>query len=512
MVDFNNNKVKKGANFLYSIKSECGGKIELQHLGKTVFESSQASGQTWLSPGGYGYVVKSACTGDVLRGTFVIRSHDLYREFDFNNKENNNNGDTTEVSGYLGNTAPDKGQPTKNPTSGLKKESLQAEMKKPYDDNSDFLPEDFMPKETSGSGSTSFEGARWYLMGMELLRKGDLNGSTKCFIKSAGFGYSPGIYELAQSFYYNRGLLYKNYEHFYEDDKKFNYLDPAYLISHGYIKQGEDPDFKKRSSLEKAIIFYKISADMGYAPAMYQLAGCYQFGDGVPIDLELTKKWYEKAADLGFVPAATNAGYINCGVLGLKPDYEKSYKYSKYAADHGSVISIGNLGLDFLYGNGVEKNTPVADIYFKKAMVFNNASAMINYLRSKLYTFEGIDGNEGRWLLKTAFQKYFDDIRENSKEPWFDMFRNRFCINYTNINQFFSAFDFAKDFDKDRYIAALDTFVKDCLTDFIKKINNKSYRLYMPREPFYKFVERVEEHYPPAAEQIRASFKGFIDK
>lgn len=53
-------------------------------------------------------------------------------------------------------------------------------------------------------------------------------------------------------------------------------------------------------NLEKAVEWYRKSAEQGYDRGQYCLAGCYEKGEGVPIDKEKALQWYKKAADQGF--------------------------------------------------------------------------------------------------------------------------------------------------------------------------------------------------------------------
>lgn len=56
-------------------------------------------------------------------------------------------------------------------------------------------------------------------------------------------------------------------------------------------------------NLEKAVEWYRKSAEQGYDRGQFCLAGCYENGEGVPIDKEKALQWYKKAADQGFISA-----------------------------------------------------------------------------------------------------------------------------------------------------------------------------------------------------------------
>ena len=57
-------------------------------------------------------------------------------------------------------------------------------------------------------------------------------------------------------------------------------------------------------SYSKAAELFQKAADMGFAPAQYNLGYCYKYGDGVPRDLDKSAEWYRKAAEqgLGVIP------------------------------------------------------------------------------------------------------------------------------------------------------------------------------------------------------------------
>jgi len=51
--------------------------------------------------------------------------------------------------------------------------------------------------------------------------------------------------------------------------------------------------------LEKAVQWYQKSAEGGDSSAQYNLAICYERGEGVEIDLEKAVQWYQKSAEAG---------------------------------------------------------------------------------------------------------------------------------------------------------------------------------------------------------------------
>lgn len=60
-----------------------------------------------------------------------------------------------------------------------------------------------------------------------------------------------------------------------------------------YYGKGVEQDY------EKAVYWYKLSAEQGVKLAQYNLAGCYELGRGVEQSIEKALEWYRKAAEKG---------------------------------------------------------------------------------------------------------------------------------------------------------------------------------------------------------------------
>lgn len=54
---------------------------------------------------------------------------------------------------------------------------------------------------------------------------------------------------------------------------------------------------------EKAIYYYKLSAEQGNLYAQHNLGTMYYFGTGVPKNLSIAKEWFKKSCDQKFVIA-----------------------------------------------------------------------------------------------------------------------------------------------------------------------------------------------------------------
>ena len=98
-----------------------------------------------------------------------------------------------------------------------------------------------------------------------------------------------------------------------DDDKILRSNESLQGNEHKNLKQAEEINTLAVFHLEglesfkvdedKAVQLFYQAAQMGYAPAQYNLANCYIFGRGVSQDLEKAEPWLIKASELGFVDA-----------------------------------------------------------------------------------------------------------------------------------------------------------------------------------------------------------------
>ncbi|MBQ8907663.1 MAG: SEL1-like repeat protein [Clostridia bacterium] len=115
----------------------------------------------------------------------------------------------------------------------------------------------------------------------------------------------------------------------------------------------------KEKSVTDAVVWYKASAKQLYAPAAYQLYCClrdYSFGSSK----RLNTFWLRVAAEFGSAPAAYEIA--RCYEVG--DGMEVSHRYSLYwltrAAKAGQAEAVFKLAKMYATGDGVEKNVAVA--------------------------------------------------------------------------------------------------------------------------------------------------------
>ena len=100
--------------------------------------------------------------------------------------------------------------------------------------------------------------------------------------------------------------------------------------------EGVPQDYKE------AVKWYRNSADVGDASAMYTLGVCYDNGEGVPQDYKEAVKWYRKAADLCNATAMVNLGFCYEDSLGVPQDYIMAHMLYNVGFAHGEKLGSEN--------------------------------------------------------------------------------------------------------------------------------------------------------------------------
>ena len=125
----------------------------------------------------------------------------------------------------------------------------------------------------------------------------------------------------------------------------------AWDIVFGDQKSEIEPDL-----LERAIEFFKRSAEQGNGDAMCDLGAMYNYGRGVEQNEAEAVQWYKKAAEIlhpkAFRCLGHTLGFHNFRDGGYA-DYKKAFSYYLKGALLGEQDSLGCLGDMYFYGNYV---------------------------------------------------------------------------------------------------------------------------------------------------------------
>jgi len=142
-------------------------------------------------------------------------------------------------------------------------------------------------------------------------------------------------------------------------------------------------------------------AEAGDIEAQFDLAVCYNIGDGVPKDRTIAKKWWQKAAEQGCAESKYYVGayymieeknhnkafewllkaaeqgqvdaqqcvgaYYQDGCDEVPQDHKKAVYWHNKAAEQGHSEAEYNLGVCYWYGYGVEVDKTQSKKWFEKA-------------------------------------------------------------------------------------------------------------------------------------------------
>ena len=136
--------------------------------------------------------------------------------------------------------------------------------------------------------------------------------------------------------------FYKYGKDYYSKMSFFYYKKAADLtnnpIAQNIIANCYDKGTYTTKSIEKAIKYYKKSAENGYARAQYNLFVCYKYGHGVEKSIELAQYWLNKAVeqntpfykgDLNYIIDNENKRYI-----GYKDEESRYFNESMVFRSH----------------------------------------------------------------------------------------------------------------------------------------------------------------------------------
>lgn len=92
-------------------------------------------------------------------------------------------------------------------------------------------------------------------------------------------------------------------------------------------------DFQEKvvgNNYRKALKYFEIAKDLGYANSLYWLAQCYEYGYGVGVNLEQAKSYYKEGALKGDVACRLQYMHFvmkDCSNSGRQEDYLFAHQY-----------------------------------------------------------------------------------------------------------------------------------------------------------------------------------------
>ena len=141
---------------------------------------------------------------------------------------------------------------------------------------------------------------------------------------------------------------------------------------------------------EEAVFWFRKAASQGLPKAQYQLGVAYHMGLGVPKEPRTAHKWFSKsfpkfaeAAESGDLWAQDLTGFMLEHGLGIQKDIPKALAWYRRAAENNYALSQLKLGRLYGIGEVVEWRPIEALIMFRRAALNGNTEAAIYWRRQK---------------------------------------------------------------------------------------------------------------------------------
>ena len=132
----------------------------------------------------------------------------------------------------------------------------------------------------------------------------------------------------------------------------------------------------KKGDKERAFELYTKGANLGDMYCQYNLAGYYNNGTACEKDEEKAVFWYRKSADQGYGSALNNLGFCyENGTGGLEKSDEIALSWYRKAEEAGDSYGLYNIGRFYFEGRVVEKDLFTAIDYYEKSAQKRNPLA-----------------------------------------------------------------------------------------------------------------------------------------
>lgn len=186
-----------------------------------------------------------------------------------------------------------------------------------------------------------------------------------------------------------------------------NHMTPDYLK--GYMLGAQEGKWIE------AFPYLKTEADKGNEAAQYQVALCYERGEGVDANFQEAFSYMYKAAS-GNIPceqAYTHLGLYYRDGMGCSQNYSEAIKWFRKGAESSSIKETKtsctfHMGIMYLEGWGVQQDYAQSVYWFRKAAEQGHAVAAHN-LGNRYIFGEGVMENEVeavKWWRKAAELDY----------------------------------------------------------------------------------------------------------
>ena len=194
--------------------------------------------------------------------------------------------------------------------------------------------------------------------------------------------------------------------------KKYAHENETVELDHTRLMNlGEQ--YLNKGDVERAVSYFKKSAEFGNAKAQRMLGDCYFWGEGIREDKREAVKWYLLAAGQGDAEAQRILGDCYSWGEGIREDKSEAVKWYRLAAEQGDAEAQRILGACYYFGTGIREDKQEAVKWYRLAAEQGNAKAQW-ILGGCYFGGEGIreDKQEAvKWFRLAAGQGYVEAQR-----------------------------------------------------------------------------------------------------
>ena len=191
--------------------------------------------------------------------------------------------------------------------------------------------------------------------------------------------------------------------------KKYAHENETVELDHTRLMNlGEQ--YLNKGDVERAVSYFKKSAEFGNAKAQRMLGDCYFWGEGIREDKREAVKWYLLAAGQGDAEAQRILGDCYSWGEGIREDKSEAVKWYRLAAEQGNAEAQWRLGACYYFGTGIREDKQEAVKWYRLAAEQGNAKAQW-ILGGCYFGGEGIreDKQEAvKWFRLAAGQGYVE--------------------------------------------------------------------------------------------------------
>ncbi|KAL3880340.1 hypothetical protein ACJMK2_032588 [Sinanodonta woodiana] len=177
----------------------------------------------------------------------------------------------------------------------------------------------------------------------------------------------------------------------------------------------------EKGSMQAAIQHWQEASELGYAKAQFNLAVCYETGNGVKKDLKKAMEYYHLAAEENHPMSLYNLGVLYLeGGEDVQVNKHLGIKYLEKSAELGLAMAQTYLGV-YYTEKGSKEDMKIAVEYFKKASEKNDPEAQYSLglcyeegwgvepdecKAAQLYSQAAQSGHDGAMYNLGIFQQY----------------------------------------------------------------------------------------------------------